>query len=193
MTNKYFSFLLWLEHSVEPSQDTKAHSKLPTFRSHVPTSLAAAFSLIGFNDQLVQFVLHEKKVCVFLLRWSATIHGVKELTAQNSYLIHVVSFCRINTASTKDQIYPSWPFPLTGLLQVLGHLSVGRFLPVSTTRTPNRHLLYLVLTYLVLIAATFGSRHKELWQQRADVIGGLSCSCFFHHISLQSCFIFVSM
>lgn len=36
--------------------------------------------------------------------------------AQGSYLTHVRSFCWINIASIKDQIYPSQPFPLTGHL-----------------------------------------------------------------------------
>lgn len=66
---------------------------------------------------------------VFLFRWSTSIHWGKELTAQGSYLIHVVSFCWINTASPKDQIYPSWTFPLTGLLMACG---VSLRWPLST-------------------------------------------------------------
>lgn len=125
-----------------PPNDSKPQNKTSIFRSHefivrVLTLLAATFSLIVFNHRLVRFVLHEKSVRVSI----ALEHNHPQSKGTNSTELILDSCSELlldqYTASTKDQTYPSWPFPLTGLLQALGCLSEGHFLLLLLHQNPK--------------------------------------------------------
>lgn len=185
-----------------------SYSKIPVFGCHeiqvqVPTRVPAALSLIGFNDQLVRFGLHEESLG-YHFTGAHPSHRGKDQTAQSSYLIHVVSFCWINTASTKDQIYPSWPFPLTSFLQAWGRLSADRFplkyfineqktTPLFTHHpTPSAPPLDFALSYSVVIDVDRGTRHNEtfdseglIWSERRPLLF-FSDSFFFFTLFLYS-------
>lgn len=103
----------------------------------------------GFNDRLVWFGLHEK-AGVSVTPEHIHPHGVKELTAQSSYLIHVVSFPLDQYCLYKGSDLSVMALPTNWLSRGAGGVSLRATFCYNTSSMnkrkcpPTPHPLYII-------------------------------------------------
>lgn len=125
------------------------HANNDTVSLQLPTTVPAALNMSGFNDRLVWFGLHEK-AGVSVTPEHIHPHGVKELTAQSSYLIHVVSFPLDQYCLYKGSDLSVMALPTNWLSRGAGGVSLRATFCYNTSSMnkrkcpPTPHPLYII-------------------------------------------------